>query len=119
MELVVDLTTGGVMLREHQDLQRLSVQAVPGQLVDGAGQRALGALATAMSVHDVGTVAPDGDVLVRADVLHHLATEAARRDEISLDPAWEAGFTGMVEFATTKGWTDGVGSLRAHVEWRS
>ena len=117
MELVVDLSTGGIVLREREDLHRFSVQAVPEHPGDGPGEGALCALAAALSVHAVGTVGPDGDVLVPTAVLHRLAGDAARADGTSLDPGWESDFDGMVHYAVTKGWTDGDGSLRAHVEW--
>jgi hypothetical protein len=117
MELVVDLSTGGVMLREREDLQRFSVQAVPEHPGDGPAEGALGALAAALSVHAVGTVGPDGDVLVPTAALRRLAVDAAREDGTSLAPDWETEFVGMVDYAASKGWTAEDGSLRAHVEW--
>ncbi len=117
MELVVDLSTGGVMLRARDDLQRFSVQALPLRPGDGPAEGALGALAAALSVHDMGTVGPDGDVSVPTTALRRMAMDAAFEDGTPLDPDWETGFTGMVEYATTKGWTSEDGSLRAHVEW--
>ena len=117
MEFVVDLSTGGVMLRQREDLQRFSVQAVPGHPGDGPAEGALGALAAALSVHSVGTVGPNGDVLVPTAVLRRLAVDAAREDGTSLDPSWETKFDGMVHYAATKGWTTEDGSLQAHVKW--
>jgi len=116
MELVVDLSTGGVMLREHEDLKRLSV-VVPLHRGDGPDKGALGALAAALSVHSVGTVGPDGDVLVTTAALRRLAVDAAREDGTTLAPGWERDFSGMVEHAATKGWLSDDDSLRAHVAW--
>ncbi len=117
MELVVDLSTGGVMLRAQEDLQRFSVHALPLRPGDGPAQGALGALAAALSVHALGTVGPDGDVSVPTAALRRLALEAAGQAGASLDPEWDTEFSGMVEYAATRGWTSEDGSLRAHVEW--
>jgi hypothetical protein len=117
MQMVVDLSTGGVLLREHRELERFSVQALPTHPGDGPAEGALGALAAALSVHDAGTVGPDGDVLVPVAVVQRLASDAAELDGESLDPGWEAEFAGMVEAAAANGWTSADGSLRAHVEW--
>ena len=117
MELVVDLSTGGVVLRRHQDMGRFSVQALPLHPGDGPAEGALGALAAALSVHGVGTVGPDGDVLVPTAAVRRLALDAAHQHGGSLDPDWESEFSGMVDSAATKGWTSEDGSLRAHVEW--
>jgi hypothetical protein len=119
MELVVDLSTGGVMLREREDMRRFSVQALPLHPGDGPDAGALGALAAALSVHHAGTVGPDGHVLVPTAAVHRLAADAARGDGTSLDPRWEQEFIGMVEYAATKGWTSDDGALRARVEWGS
>jgi hypothetical protein len=32
---------------------------------------------------------------------------------------WQADFDAMVAYATSKGWTDDEGRLRAHTEWES
>jgi hypothetical protein len=117
MELVVDLSTGRVLLRQRQDMQRFSVQAVSLRPGDGPDGGALGALAAALSLHDVGTVGPDGDVLVATAAVRRLAVDAAREDGTALASGWEAEFSGMVEYAATKGWVSDDGSLQAHVEW--
>jgi len=117
MELVVDLSTGGVVLRRHEDMERFSVQALPLHPGDGPAEGALGALAAALSVHGVGTVGPDGDVLVPTAAVRRLAVDAAHQHGGGLGPVWETGFCGMVDDAATKGWTSDDGSLRAHVEW--
>jgi hypothetical protein len=119
MELVVDLSTGDVELRRHEDLQRFSVQARLVGPEDGPAEGALGALSAALRVHEVGTVGPDGDVLVPTAAVRRLAFDAAREDGSSLDPEWDDGFSGMVRYAATKGWTSEDGALRAHVEWEA
>jgi hypothetical protein len=119
MELVVDLSTGDVVLRQHQDLQRFSVQARLVHPGDGPAEGALGALSAALRVHEVGIVGPDGDVLVPTAAVRRLAGDAAKEHGSSLDPDWEAEFTGMVQYAATKGWTSDDGDLRAHVEWEA
>jgi len=113
MELVVDLSTGGVALLGREELQRFSVQAVAVRPGDGA----LDALAAALGDHDVGTIGPDGDVMVCVGALRRLAGAAAKADGVPLDADWESAFAGMVEYAASKGWTAEDGSLRAHVEW--
>lgn len=117
MELVVDLSTGGVMLREREDMERFSVQALPLHPGDGPADGALGALAAALSVHGAGTVGPEGDVLVPTAAVRRLASDAARQDGTDLESGWEHEFDGMVAFATSKGWTSDDGSLRAHIDW--
>jgi hypothetical protein len=117
MELEIDLSTGGIALRGREDMQRFSVHALGEHPGDGPTDGGLGALAAALSVHDAGTVGPDGDVLVPPDVVHRLAVVAARQDGTSLAPEWESEFTDMVAHASTKGWTAEDGALRAHVEW--
>lgn len=36
-----------------------------------------------------------------------------------LPEGWQADFDAMVAYATSKGWTDDVGRLRAHTQWQS
>jgi len=117
MELVVDLAKASVVLRDRNDLERFSVLALPRQLGDSEQNGALGALAAALSLHNVGTVGPDGVVLVPADGLRRLAGDAATRERLPLDPAWELGFGAMIDAAEAKGWVAEDGSIRAHVEW--
>ena len=50
MELAVDLSTGDVVLRRHQALQRFSVQARLVHPGDGPAEGALGALSAALRV---------------------------------------------------------------------
>ncbi|MGO8871874.1 MAG: hypothetical protein ACLQPH_10845 [Acidimicrobiales bacterium] len=117
MELVVDLSTAAVSLRHYEDLGRFSVQVVRQEPDDDGGNGALGALAAALSLHDAGTVAPDGDVLVPQGAVRRLAETAATDAGGSLDDAWESGLGAMVAYAGTKGWLADDGSIRAHVEW--
>ncbi len=117
MELVVDLSTGAMGLRDGDDMGRFSLQVLPGEPGDGAESAALGALAAALSIQGAGTVEPDGDVLVPADAVRRLAEDAAADQGRSLGDQWESGFAGMLEYAAKKGWTTDDGSIRAHVEW--
>ena len=64
MELVVDLSSGAVALRDGDDMGRFSLQALRREAADGGENGALGALAAALSVHDAGTVEPDGDAVI-------------------------------------------------------
>jgi hypothetical protein len=119
MELVVDLSTAAVSLRDHNSMTGFAVLAIPEQPGDGERNGALGALAAALSVHDAGTVDPDGDVLVPVTALERLADEAAGRDGQGLGPDWGGRFATMLQYAATKGWLADDGSIRAHVEWGS
>jgi hypothetical protein len=119
MELVVDLSTAAVSLRDHDGMTRFAVLAIPEQPGDGDRNGALGALAAALSVHDAGTVDPDGDVLVPVIALERLAGEAASREGQGLGSDWGGRFAAMLQYAATKGWLADDGSIRAHVEWGS
>jgi hypothetical protein len=114
MELKVDLSTGGVVLRQRDHFTRFAVRAVPEQQRERGG---LGALAAALSVHDVGTVDPGGDAHVSAAAVRRMAGTAAAADGVELDPGWEAGFATMLAYAGTQGWIADDGSIRVHVEW--
>ena len=117
MELVVDLATASIVLRDRNDLRRFSVVALPPQRGGGEENGDLGALAAALSLHGAGTVGPDGVVLVPADGVRRLAGDAATRERLLLDPNWESGFVAMIDAAEAKGWVAEDGSIRAHVEW--
>jgi hypothetical protein len=114
MELMVDLSTGGVVLCQRDDFNRFAVRAVPEQEREHGG---LGAVAAALSLHDAGTVDPDGDAHLSAAAVRHLAGTAAAADGADLDAGWEAGFAAMLAYAGTKGWITDDGSIRVHVEW--
>lgn len=97
--MYVDLTDGRATVRQADDLKSLSVKA-PGGNADAA---ALG---------DLGT--PDGaHVWLEVDALREAAAA-------TVDPAgraaWVTGFDAMIAYATSKGWTDEHGRVRAHVE---
>jgi hypothetical protein len=119
MELVVDLSTAAVTLRDHDGMTDFSVLAVGEQPGDGERNGALGALAAALSVHDAGTVDPAGDVLVPPMALERLAGEAAVLEGGALSSDWGGRFAAMLEYAATRGWLADDGSIRAHVEWGS
>jgi hypothetical protein len=117
MELVVDLSTGGVTMRDANDLKRFSVAAVPQRDGDGEENGAFEAMASALSVHHVGTIEASGDVLVSVEAVRRLATESAFTTGSTLDAEWDTGLAGMLEYAATQGWIAEDGSIRAHVEW--
>ncbi len=117
MELVVDLATAIVVLRDRDDHMEVSVRALPQQPDDNEANGALGALAAALSLHDVGTVGPDGEVLVIPEAVRRLAGDAASVDGQLLDPEWESGFGAMLDAAATEGWIADDGSIQAHVAW--
>jgi hypothetical protein len=117
MEVVVDLSVGGVLLEHRDDVGRFAVRARRGHPGHGEDQGALGTLAAALSLHDAGTVDPAGDVLVPPAAVRRLATEAALEEGRLLDPGWEAGFAGMLEYAADKGWIADDGAIRAHLVW--
>jgi hypothetical protein len=58
---------------------------------------------------DLGTV-DDEHAFLSPDSVRALA------DGTSDD--WRARFDNMIDFARSKGWTDGDGRVRAHLEWR-
>jgi hypothetical protein len=122
VELVVDLSSGSLVLRHHRDMKRLSVLArhrPPGPDAEGGAGGALDGLAEVLRAHDAGMVEPDGDVFVPEGTLRRLAAIAATEESRSLDPEWESEFAGMLDYAATKGWVAADGSVRVHVEWRS
>ena len=101
-------------MRQRDDFTRFAVRAMPEQERERGG---LGALAAALSVHDVGTVDPGGDAYVSAGAVRRMAGTAAAVDGADLDPGWEAGFAAMVAYAGTMGWITDDGSIRVHIEW--
>jgi hypothetical protein len=117
MQLVVDLFTGDVRLRDGDDLERFSVRVLPGGPGDGLKSGALGALAAALSMQGAGTVEPGGDVIVPPGAVRRLAGKAAASEGHGVGDQWEGGFARMLEDASTRGWTTDDGSIRAHVEW--
>ncbi|HVW47151.1 MAG TPA: hypothetical protein VHA76_08860 [Solirubrobacterales bacterium] len=104
MELRVELGRGpaGVSLVEPDVFDRLAV------VVAGGGSRADLERATAA----VGALDDDGEHLfIGRGELRSLAGERA------ISPIWLEGFEAMVDYAESKGWVDGEGRVRAHVEW--
>jgi hypothetical protein len=104
MELRVDLDSGpaGVSLLEPDVFDRLAV------VVEGDGSREDLARSTAR----VGTLDDEGEHLfIGRGALRSLAGERA------ISPSWLEGFEAMVSYAESKGWVDGEGRIRAHVEW--
>jgi hypothetical protein len=119
MELVADLSTGGVVLRNRDDLERFSVQALLAPDDEPRGDGDLGALAAALSVHDAGTVDPTGHVSIPVAVVRRMAGDEAVSEGGSVGPEWESAFAAMLEQAAGQGWITEDGSIRAHIEWVS
>ena len=117
MELVVDLTTKEVVLRDEDDLKRFAVLAVP-SAGDNDAADPLGLLAEVLGVNHAGSVAAAGDVLVPPETLRDLAARSASGHGAELDVGWEAEFASMLDFAAARGWIED-GMVRAHVEWVS
>jgi len=113
MELVVDLRTGALDLRDPDDFGSFAVRVSPGQEGDAAGTDAVGALAAALSVHDAGRVDHDGDAFVPPEAVRRLAVASGA----ATDAGWEGRFEEMLAYASTKGWIAADGAIRAHVEW--
>ena len=113
MELVVDLRTGALHLRDPDDFGRFAVRVSSGQEGDGAGTDAVGALAASLSVHDAGRVDHDGDAFVPPEAVRRLAVASGA----ATGPGWEHGFEEMLAYASTRGWIADDGAIRAHVEW--
>jgi hypothetical protein len=92
----VDTATARSELHHPDDLQRLHVEVVG----DGDQTAIDGALG------EFGRL--DGDhVWLRIDALR----EAGPGDD-----GWTTRFDAMIDYARSKGWTDGAGAVRAHVE---
>ncbi len=118
MELVVELSTGRVVLADIDDMKSFAVRPVPPSADDVLDGERLDALGSALRQHGAGTLGTDGDVLVPTSAVRRLAAEAALDRGRPLGGAWEAGFTAMLDFATTRGWITDDGSIRAHVDWK-
>ncbi len=116
MDVVVDLSTKEVSVRDSDDLHRFAVRVVrPATGGDGDGD--LRALGSALRSHAIGTVGADGDALVAASVIRQLAHMEAADRGAPLDTTWDAEFTSMLEYAASRGWMEGSDTIRAHVEW--
>ncbi len=116
MEVVVELSTGRVVLADVDQMDRFAVRPVPpppGEPLDGDRHQVLG---SALHEHGAGQVEADGDVLVPVAAVRRLAAEAALRRGRPLGPEWETAFGAMLDFAATRGWMTGD-AIRAHVDW--
>jgi hypothetical protein len=100
--VLIDLSAGGVALRDPTDFTRFSVA------LEGEGD-----LDAVLAGTGLGHPAGDGEhMVVDPAALRALAGPAA-------DAAWEEGFAGMCAYAATKGWVEPGGGLLAHIEPRS
>ena len=120
MEVVVDLGTADVVLRQPDDMGRFAVRAMS-SLPDGASEgpptATLDALAAALGDHGLGRVEADGTVFIPPDQVRILAARAASDAGHPLPVEWEANFASMIEFAASKGWIASDGAIAAHIEW--
>lgn len=119
MQLIIDLSSGSVSLGQRDDLERFSVLALASGPDDEGFPGALGAVAAALSVHDAGTVDPEGTCSIPPDVIRRLAHQGADEEGESLPGEWDARFADMVEGAAEQGWIGEDGSVRAHIDWSS
>jgi hypothetical protein len=115
--MVVDLSSGSVSLGDPDDTDRFSVLALPAGPEDPGDTAALGAVAAALSVHDAGTIDPDGNAFIPIEAVRRLAHTVAGDPGGLLGADWEARFDAMVELASTHGWITDEGTIRSHIEW--
>ena len=87
---------GQVSLEGADDFKRFSI-----------GAAADAPLATAL--RGIARLEGEGHAWVSPDGLRRLTPLAGT-------PAWEEGFGKMLAYATSKGWTDESGAVRAHIE---
>ncbi|MCP5026686.1 MAG: hypothetical protein GY929_10425 [Actinomycetia bacterium] len=92
----VDTTAGITTLVEPADCTRFHVEVI-GSEDD-----------LALTLGDVGRV-DDENVWVSPGAVRRLA-------QGQVDDNWEGEFAGMVGYATSKGWVDDSGAIRAHIE---
>jgi hypothetical protein len=85
-----------VLLEDPAEFRRFSIRFDPGAR-DAAGEAALARVAR-----------PDGDAA--------WVSEAWLRAQAGGDAAWNDGFARMLDFARGRGWVDGAGGIRAHIE---
>ncbi len=87
---------GGVVLEGADDFKRFAISAAPGAPL-------------ASALMGIARLEGEGHAWVFPDALRRLAPQAGT-------PAWEEGFGKMLAFATSKGWVDAEGAVRAHIE---
>jgi hypothetical protein len=117
VQVVVDLSSGSVALGDPDDTGRFSVLALPAGPEDPGDTAALGAVAAALSVHDAGTVDPDGNAFIPIEAVTRLAHLGAGGQGGALGADWEDRFDAMIEQATASGWITEERTIRAHIEW--
>lgn len=73
-----------------------------------------------LSIRMAGTAAADAALarLMRPDGADHAWIDPRQIRELagSTAPDWDDGFAAMLAYARGKGWTDGTGAVRAHIE---
>lgn len=89
--------TGAIALRDPVDFHRLDV------LVDPQPQEQI-----EQAIARIGRREDADHIRLAAPVLRFLSGLAG-------DPEWEAGFAGMLAYATKAGWVDHDGGIRAHL----
>jgi hypothetical protein len=65
------------------------------------------------AIERFGRLTGEGHVLVDVTALPALAGERGR------DRDWLASLDAMVDYARARGWTDGGGAIRGHVQWEA
>ena len=99
MLILIDLSAGGVTLRDPDEFTRFAVA------VSGAGE-----LERVVREAGLGRVRADGEhVVVDPAALRRLAGPAATA-------AWEEGLSGMTAYAARQGWVEDDGGIVAHIE---
>jgi hypothetical protein len=102
--IMLNLANRHVTLLEPEDFASFSVAVT--------GPRSGDALARMVRDNGLGRMDPDGaHVIVQPDALRRLAGP-------SVSEEWEQGFEGMCAYATTQGWVEDDGGIKAHIEAR-
>jgi hypothetical protein len=117
VDVVVDLPGGRVGLAGWEQLTSLSVRVVGGP-AGGPDTTSEERLTAVLLGAGVARMDGQGDALLPPEVLRGLAAAAASAEGRGLAAAWDEGFAGMLAYAAGQGWTEGDGTVRAHVEWR-
>jgi len=108
VEIVVDLTTGIVVLADAEETDRfaLAVSAPPSA---GAGSSA-GDLARVLEATGVGRLDASGDAFIEPEAVRFRAAG-------QVADGWDERFTAMLDAARSRGWLGDDGAIQAHVEW--